>query len=227
MRAEADNQKARLALMGVEARIQQVMLQDKVWYRVRLGPYPRMDEVNILRGELARQGIDARRQEGLSQERLERTHSETLTRRSRQCKDASVDGWLAIALARDWPWFCRHAPNWWPIAITWPSSRRRSPTIRPRLEVIEFFSYGCPHCSDFHPLVSKWATALPSDVVFKRVPISFGRPQWASLARLYYALRPPANWPSSMPRSSAPCIRRTSALRRQEHHRLGERAGRR
>ena len=58
--AEADNQKARLALMGVEARIQQVMLQDKVWYRVRLGPYPRMEEVNILRGELARQGIDAR-----------------------------------------------------------------------------------------------------------------------------------------------------------------------
>ncbi|MQM29727.1 MAG: hypothetical protein CRU78_03915 [Candidatus Accumulibacter phosphatis] len=58
--AEADNQKARLALMGVEARIQQVMLQDKVWYRVRLGPYPRMDEVSILRGELARQGIDAR-----------------------------------------------------------------------------------------------------------------------------------------------------------------------
>lgn len=58
--SEADNQKARLALMGVEARIQQVMLQDKVWYRVRLGPYPRMDEVNILRGELARQGIDAR-----------------------------------------------------------------------------------------------------------------------------------------------------------------------
>ncbi|MCB1965899.1 MAG: SPOR domain-containing protein [Candidatus Accumulibacter sp.] len=57
---EADNQKARLALMGVEARIQQVMLHDKVWYRVRLGPYPRMDEVNILRSELARQGIDAR-----------------------------------------------------------------------------------------------------------------------------------------------------------------------
>lgn len=57
-----------------------------------------------------------------------------------------------------------------------------------RLEVIEFFSYGCPHCSDFHPTVSKWAASLPSDVVFKRVPISFGRPQWASLSRLYYAL---------------------------------------
>lgn len=57
-----------------------------------------------------------------------------------------------------------------------------------KLEVIEFFSYGCPHCSDFHPTVSKWAATLPSDVVFKRVPISFGRPQWASLSRLYYAL---------------------------------------
>ena len=57
-----------------------------------------------------------------------------------------------------------------------------------RLEVIEFFSYGCPHCSDFHPTVSKWAASLPSDVVFKRVPISFGRPQWTSLSRLYYAL---------------------------------------
>ncbi|SBT04936.1 Thiol:disulfide interchange protein DsbA [Candidatus Accumulibacter aalborgensis] len=57
-----------------------------------------------------------------------------------------------------------------------------------KLEVLEFFSYGCPHCSEFHPTVSKWSAALPGDVVFKRVPISFGRPQWASLARLYYAL---------------------------------------
>ena len=56
---EADNQKARLALMGAEARIQQVMLQDKVWYRVRLGPYNKMEDVNHLRGDLARQGIDA------------------------------------------------------------------------------------------------------------------------------------------------------------------------
>jgi thiol:disulfide interchange protein DsbA len=54
--------------------------------------------------------------------------------------------------------------------------------------VIEFFSYGCPHCSEFHPVVSRWAAALPADVVFKRVPVSFARPQWASLARLFYAL---------------------------------------
>jgi len=35
------------------------MLQDKVWYRVRLGPYHKMEEVNHLRADLAKQGIDA------------------------------------------------------------------------------------------------------------------------------------------------------------------------
>ena len=57
--SEADNQKARLALLGAEARIQQVMLQDKVWYRVRIGPYHKMDDVTHLRADLARQGIEA------------------------------------------------------------------------------------------------------------------------------------------------------------------------
>lgn len=57
--ADADNQKARLAMMGAEATVQQVMLQEKVWYRVRLGPYRKMDEITSLRAELARQGIDA------------------------------------------------------------------------------------------------------------------------------------------------------------------------
>ena len=56
---DADNQKARLALMGAEASIQQVMLQDKVWYRVRLGPFNKMDEVSNMRSDLARQGIEA------------------------------------------------------------------------------------------------------------------------------------------------------------------------
>ncbi len=57
-----------------------------------------------------------------------------------------------------------------------------------KIEVIEFFSYGCPHCSDFHPMVVKWAARQPADVVFKRVPVSFNRPQWINLAKLYYAL---------------------------------------
>lgn len=57
-----------------------------------------------------------------------------------------------------------------------------------RIEVREFFSYGCPHCAQLHPLVTRWAAALPKDVVLQRVPVSFGRAAWASLARLYLAL---------------------------------------
>ncbi len=56
---DADNQKASLALIGAEASVQQVMLQDKVWYRVRLGPFNKMDEVNNMRSDLAKQGMEA------------------------------------------------------------------------------------------------------------------------------------------------------------------------
>lgn len=57
--ADADNQKAKLALMGAEASVQQIMLQDKVWYRVRIGPFKKLDEVNAMRSDLAKQGVEA------------------------------------------------------------------------------------------------------------------------------------------------------------------------
>ena len=57
--ADADNQKAKLALMGVEASVQQVMLQEKVWFRVRLGPFKKMEELNSIRADLSKQGIEA------------------------------------------------------------------------------------------------------------------------------------------------------------------------
>lgn len=61
-------------------------------------------------------------------------------------------------------------------------------TPKGKIEVIEFFSYGCPHCSDFHPMVSQWAAKLPTDVSFRRVPVSFNRPEWARLSSIYFAL---------------------------------------
>jgi thiol:disulfide interchange protein DsbA len=62
------------------------------------------------------------------------------------------------------------------------------PTDDPaKIEVVEFFSYGCPHCNDFHPLLSAWAAKLPADVVLKRVPVSFNS-YFAMIAPLYYAL---------------------------------------
>ena len=63
----------------------------------------------------------------------------------------------------------------------------------PGVEVIEFFSYGCPHCNDFEPFVSKWRAGLPKDVHFRRVPISFGRAQWMAFSKLYLALEATGN----------------------------------
>ncbi|MCF8178826.1 MAG: thiol:disulfide interchange protein DsbA/DsbL [Sulfuritalea sp.] len=66
-------------------------------------------------------------------------------------------------------------------------------TAKGKIDVVEFFSYGCPHCNDFHPLVSQWAAKLPADVNFRRVPVSFNRPEWARLSRIYLALENTGN----------------------------------
>jgi len=58
--ADADNQKARLAILGFESTVEPMNLSDKgTWYRVRLGPYQRIDELNRVRQALAQNGIDA------------------------------------------------------------------------------------------------------------------------------------------------------------------------
>ena len=63
------------------------------------------------------------------------------------------------------------------------------PTDDPaKIEVIEFFSYGCPHCSDLNPAAMKWAAKLPADVAFKRIPVGFNNPFYQLMAKLYYAL---------------------------------------
>jgi len=42
-----------------------------------------------------------------------------------------------------------------------------------KIEVAEVFSYGCPMCNAFHPLVNKLAASLPSDAVMAYLPVSF------------------------------------------------------
>ncbi|PKO90104.1 MAG: SPOR domain-containing protein [Betaproteobacteria bacterium HGW-Betaproteobacteria-12] len=56
---DADNQKAKLAFMGIEAVVQQVMIQERTLYRVRIGPFSKIDELNKVRAELAKSGIEA------------------------------------------------------------------------------------------------------------------------------------------------------------------------
>jgi len=58
--ADADNQKARLAILGLESNVEPTTLPDKgTWYRVRLGPFTKLDELNRVRNALAQNGIDA------------------------------------------------------------------------------------------------------------------------------------------------------------------------
>lgn len=56
-----------------------------------------------------------------------------------------------------------------------------------KIEVIEFFSYACPHCADLNPHIGKWAAKRPSDVVFTRIAVP-GNRQYSTMSKLYYAL---------------------------------------
>jgi len=56
-----------------------------------------------------------------------------------------------------------------------------------KIEVIEFFSYGCPHCAEFEPFLMDWVKAQPADVSFRRVPVMF-QPRWVELAKVYFTL---------------------------------------
>ena len=58
--ADADNQKARLAMLGFESSVEPANLPDKgTWYRIRMGPYQKLDEINRIRQSLAQNGIEA------------------------------------------------------------------------------------------------------------------------------------------------------------------------
>lgn len=47
------------------------------------------------------------------------------------------------------------------------------PTKPGKIEVIEFFSYGCSACNIFDPSLERWAAAIPQDVAFRRIPVPF------------------------------------------------------
>lgn len=56
-----------------------------------------------------------------------------------------------------------------------------------RIEVVEFFWYGCPHCNNLQPPLEGWLKRKPTDVELRRVPAVF-RESWIPHARVYYAL---------------------------------------
>ncbi|HHH35668.1 MAG TPA: thiol:disulfide interchange protein DsbA/DsbL [Gammaproteobacteria bacterium] len=60
------------------------------------------------------------------------------------------------------------------------------PTSDPaRIEVVELFWYGCPHCHRFQPYLERWLEHKPKDVAYVRMPAIL-RDSWALLARAFY-----------------------------------------
>ena len=57
-----------------------------------------------------------------------------------------------------------------------------------KIDVIEFFWYGCPHCNAFEPALDAWQKKLADDVAFKRVPVAFRQEPYVAHQRIYYAL---------------------------------------
>lgn len=56
-----------------------------------------------------------------------------------------------------------------------------------KIEVLEFFWFGCPHCYHFEPALEPWVKKLPKDIQFRRIPAMFND-EYAQGARAYYAL---------------------------------------
>lgn len=75
-----------------------------------------------------------------------------------------------------------------PEYVRLPSAQ---PTNSPgKIEVIEFFWYGCPHCDKLEPAVETWEKRLPKDVAFRREHVIWpGRAETETHARLFLTLR--------------------------------------
>ena len=55
-----------------------------------------------------------------------------------------------------------------------------------KIEIVEFFWYGCPHCNSLESYLENWIRRLPVDVLFRRIPAVFNE-RWARDAAIFYA----------------------------------------
>jgi len=66
-----------------------------------------------------------------------------------------------------------------PVAVDVPAGK---------VEVVEFFSYNCPHCAAFEAQLEAWVKQVPPHVVFRRIPVPFVGNDTEAKQRLYYTL---------------------------------------
>ena len=57
-----------------------------------------------------------------------------------------------------------------------------------KIEVVELFWYGCPHCDSLDPALKAWVDRLPTDVNFVQIPVVFGR-SWEMHARMFWVAK--------------------------------------
>jgi thiol:disulfide interchange protein DsbA len=85
--------------------------------------------------------------------------------------------WASAVLADDYV----EGTDYVPLASPQPTS------AGDKVEVIEFFSYGCPHCAHFEPVLEEWLkSGKPDNVEFRRVPVAWNQ-GFEAFARVYYA----------------------------------------
>jgi protein dithiol oxidoreductase (disulfide-forming) len=60
--------------------------------------------------------------------------------------------------------------------------------VQGKVEVVEFFSYNCPHCAAFEPQLEAWVKKLPANVALRRVPVPFVGNDPDTKQRLFYTL---------------------------------------
>jgi len=158
--ADADNLKARLAMIGVEASVEPADLAEKgVWYRVRLGPFTQVEEINRLRQQLAQNGVDrlARQDQGPSQ-----THSQEFKENNHATSPDEHSCRTGLACATN----AQAAPTEGidylevkPPQATDTAEKSRS---------FEFFWYRCPHCYALEPELEAWVNDLSAARLAKR-----------------------------------------------------------
>ncbi|MFT4266991.1 MAG: thiol:disulfide interchange protein DsbA/DsbL [Xenophilus sp.] len=57
-----------------------------------------------------------------------------------------------------------------------------------KVEVVEFFSYNCPHCAAFEPQLEAWVKTLPAGAAFRRIPVPFVGNDFEAKQKFFYTL---------------------------------------
>ena len=76
----------------------------------------------------------------------------------------------------------------------WAQARKEFTVLNPpqasepgKIEVLEFFWYGCPHCNSFEPTLKDWVARQPADVAFRKLHVGLV-PSWVAHQQMFFAL---------------------------------------